>query len=920
MTTHISRDFSPTSTGYFSGFFHTPYLFNLAVFLRNILGFSVVGQSGFDITKINSQSSTVSSNTAIAAASNGQALPQSTINVVSTTGFPTSGLIWVTTSDGYQMVRYSGTTTTTFTNCTGGTGTMTSGSNTTIASGSNNVSLPTATINVEATATASTTIAALSNGVALPTGTINVASTTGFPASGTLNVTTSGGVQTVTYTGKTSTTFTGCAGGTGTMSTGGAVNNTGFFVNFPTSGTIYVQSTTGVQTITYTGLTATTFTGCTGGAGTMNTGNSVASAGVGGVACGQNKIVTASGNPIVITTQFPHGMSTGDYMVINNNGTNSFYGFNNATIGNFGPYKVEVLGINQLRVLWTTVQGFQANTCSIQPQGILIASGTGASINFVGAPSVNAVQVPTATRTVVSGAAPSTGDVGRILVLKSNLYPTKNTGIYKISAVNTGTNSYTIDYRSTDTPPPESGMSWWLYETETHLSQYMLLQDQNRTNGIGLLAVSNTTPIQVTVNISGVSYFETGQLVTIAGVGGNTAANGTWVITRVGAGIFTLNNSSGNGTYTSGGTATRVGYAGGSGLSPNSKIILQSPHSSGWQVRIASEPFNMPITTPYSSISTGYGGTAAGDFTTGGVSTHLEQFLDFNVASPYVGTVIGAARSDIAPRMTLVGDDTGRCVFAYTRNSSGGANGITLFGLPDNEPGGQPNINRHFVYASANTNVDYGGIIMKFGSFNNVGMTYRDLNPEMCAIAGLINADGASTVVPSYSANAGDCPFTGTTELVPWEVWGGVATDAVSLTLPYPSGGITVYSTNPRFMGTAPFLRQGRTNFGSFTLSTENTAAFTVTNATNTSPIQITTSATNSLVTGQTVVISGILGNTAANGTFVVTRIDGTNFTLNGTTGNGTYVSGGTGNGTPGWLHLQNGIYLVWNGAGGLTP
>jgi hypothetical protein len=67
--------------------------------------------------------------------------------------------------------------------------------------------------------------------------------------------------------------------------------------------------------------------------------------------------------------------------------------------------------------------------------------------------------------------------------------------------------------------------------------------------------------------------------------------------------------------------------------------------------------------------------------------------------------------------------------------------------------------------------------------------------------------------------------------------------------------------------------------------------------ATNTSPIQITTSTVHSLSTGQTVTIAGVGGNTAANGNFVATVIDTTNFTLNGTTGNGTYTTGGTSTG-----------------------
>lgn len=850
MAVHILRDFTPANTGYFgSSYNFESYTYCLALYLHKVLGYSVIGQSGFDLNKNNSQTFTYSANTSIAAASSGQSLPQSTINVTSTTGFPASGIIYVTTSDGYQIVRYSGTTSTTFTNCTGGTGTMSSGFTTTIAVGSNGQSLPQATI--------------------------NVASTTGFP----------------------------------------------------TSGTIYVITSTGVSTVTYTNTNATQFTGCTGGTGSMTTGNAVSSAGVGGVACGQNKIVSASGNPTTITTQFPHGMSTNDYFVIDSKATNSFYGFNTSSIGNFGSYKAEVISANQLRMLWSTVQGgFVANTCTIYPQGHLIASGTGASINFAGAPNTKAVQVPTATRTVVSGTAPSTGDVGRILVLKSNLYPTKNSGVYKITSLDTTTNSYTIDYRSSDTPPPESGMSWWLYEIETFSSQYFLLQDHGRVNAQTITAATNTTPIQITTNFSAVTYFETGQQVTITGVGGNTAANGTWTITRVGTGIFTLNGSSGNANYTSGGTASRVGYSGGDNTGPNSKILLQSPHSTGWQVRVALESFNITGILPYSSVTIGYGGSAQGDFPVGGVTTHTAQFFDQYPASggPYQYTITGASNETDAPRITIVGDDTGRSVFLYSRIQAAGTNGILTFGLPDNEPNPLPiNNNRPFVYGSINANtIDWGGIQMKFGgTTNNAGLTFRDVSPELCAIAGLINADGVNTgVVPSYSANAGDCPFTGTTELVPWEVWGGVATDVVSQALPYPGGQATVYTVNPRFMGTAPFIRQGRTNFGSFTLSTENTTAFTVSNATNTSPIQITTAASNSLATGQTVVISGVTGNTNANGTFVITRIDGTNFTLNGTTGNANYISGGTGNGTPSWLHTQNGIYLAWNGAGGLTP
>ena len=65
--------------------------------------------------------------TTIASGSNAAVLPQSTINVATTTGFYTSGTIFVTTSAGVQTVTYTNTTGTSFTGCSGGTGTMTTG-------------------------------------------------------------------------------------------------------------------------------------------------------------------------------------------------------------------------------------------------------------------------------------------------------------------------------------------------------------------------------------------------------------------------------------------------------------------------------------------------------------------------------------------------------------------------------------------------------------------------------------------------------------------------------------------------------------------------------------------------------------------------------------------------------------------------
>lgn len=70
---------------------------------------------------------------------------------------------------------------------------------------------------------------------------------------------------------------------------------------------------------------------------------------------------------------------------------------------------------------------------------------------------------------------------------------------------------------------------------------------------------ANSAPIAITTqNPHGL---ETGDIVAIAGVNGNAAANGRFTITVTGATSFTLDNSNGSGAYTSGGSASHIGWA-----------------------------------------------------------------------------------------------------------------------------------------------------------------------------------------------------------------------------------------------------------------------------------------------------------------------------------------------------------------------
>ena len=86
---------------------------------------------------------------------------------------------------------------------------------------------------------------------------------------------------------------------------------------------------------------------------------------------------------------------------------------------------------------------------------------------------------------------------------------------------------------------------------------------------------------------------------------------------------------------------------------------------------------------------------------------------------------------------------------------------------------------------------------------------------------------------------------------------------------------------------------------GKGTGNIQSFATSTITNASNASPIVITTSANHGYSTGDTVNVTGVGGNTAANGSsptgfWTITVVDNTHFSLDGSAGNGAYTSGGT--------------------------
>jgi len=102
-------------------------------------------------------------------------------------------------------------------------------------------------------------------------------------------------------------------------------------------------------------------------------------------------------------------------------------------------------------------------------------------------------------------------------------------------------------------------------------------------------------------------------------------------------------------------------------------------------------------------------------------------------------------------------------------------------------------------------------------------------------------------------------------------------------------------------------------NYGAYSIAAKQITGWTtgstaspVYGASNSTPIEINAGSGHNIRTGDQVVVSGALGNTAANGTFTVTRTGDAFFTLNGSVGNGTYTGGGS------FVRLNTGIRLTY--------
>ena len=101
---------------------------------------------------------------------------------------------------------------------------------------------------------------------------------------------------------------------------------------------------------------------------------------------------------------------------------------------------------------------------------------------------------------------------------------------------------------SSDVPTDATGTP--AFRTYSPSGTMTLAGSASAQTTFAISGATNATPIVITSTAS----VTTGIRVTVASVGGNTAANGTFTATNLSSTTFSLDTSVGNGAYTSGGT------------------------------------------------------------------------------------------------------------------------------------------------------------------------------------------------------------------------------------------------------------------------------------------------------------------------------------------------------------------------------
>ena len=382
-----------------------------------------------------------------------------------------------------------------------------------------------------------------------------------------------------------------------------------------------------------------------------------------------------------------------------------------------------------------------------------------------------------------------------------------------------------------------------------------------RFNSTKITGASNSSPITITaVDTTGLTN---GEQVSISGVLGNTAANGTWTIGGLTATTFTLTGSTGNGAYTSGGNFG-VSQFGDDPIEvlPNGTVLA------GY--------FNGPQTYIYNPTTDTWAPTGS---KLRGDASDEETWLKLPDGSILSYDIVGSVNAGVFKAQRYV-PSSGTWVDA---SSLDGSNPPSL--LSDGPPAASPALPSPGYAQGAELGPAFllpNGNAIFFGGNGHTAI----YNP----ITNRWSAGPDAPTRPAGTAVIGATNISGT-------ITGASNASPIVITVPNTAGLsngdlVTISGVGGNTAANGNWVIQGLTATTFQLQNSTGNGAYT-SGGTYFAGIKITTPTTAGLSNGQLVTISGVGGNTAANGSWTITNLTGTTFQLVGPQGNGAYTTGG---------------------------
>ena len=358
---------------------------------------------------------------------------------------------------------------------------------------------------------------------------------------------------------------------------------------------------------------------------------------------------------------------------------------------------------------------------------------------------------------ISNGYSLSTSDIGRFVAIKSVSYPTFNSGLFRVISVDISNNSFGLDYTSPTAAPNEENLSWELYESELTASLSWYSGSNNET-----------------------TYYNS---------------------------QFISSNAS--------------------------RIILSSPDQySNYNVRFCLEsPTDVTGAVGTAlSIAPGLKGNSIGDYYK---EQHLHGAMWFNtISSSYLGTTVGISpganaggSSSLGEWSTsIVGDDSSGTVFACVRNlsMSVGGNAWAYFGIADDEDLTyvsrltlDEQINRLVVIGSSQLTPKLTLECNYWDQSAQNGVAWNPNRQSLVSCVCSTYSHAARTTQVRDMSVASSGAISRATELVDIEMLAG------TFDTNYDYNGIPVLDLLPRPMGRMSFVKEGRSNFGDWTYTSD---------------------------------------------------------------------------------------------------